>query len=132
MVSGQPGAVGDVGESTVAVVAVQTIGRGAAPAVTGHEQVAVAIAVVIEKQRGPSAPRVEQASLSSYVGEGAVAIIAIEVMGILNADGEQIAIAIAIIIAPSAAAAAGQGIDAKTGSHIRKDDRGRGHAIRVE
>ena len=140
----------DVGEGAVAVVAVEdvfaTLQTGGAAGylnafvgaaggfgkgggldvevdVVGDEEVEVAVAVVVEERAAgvPSGLRLQEACFGGDIGEGAVAVIAIEDILSVVAD-EEIVPAIVVVVAdaatlsPAAAAKAGFGCDVGEGA----------------
>ena len=72
------GAIGDVHERSVAVVAVQEV----ADQIVGDVDVLIAVAIeVAERDAEPLAGGIGDASLLRHVGERAVAVVAIETVG---------------------------------------------------
>ena len=124
------GHLGGVRKRAVAIVAVQAVGGITPPAVTGDEDVEVAVPVIVEEERGPTAARTVEASLVRDLRERAIAVVAIQVMRILDGHGEQIGVAITVVIAPGAPARPAQGSNAELRRHVAEGDGGGPDSVR--
>src|SRR5437899_3150789 len=72
----------DVGESTVAIIAVKHVSSK-----VGDKEIVEAIVVIVADTAGLAPTRMRQTRLASDVGKGAVAIVAEEIAGGLGACG---------------------------------------------
>ena len=75
-----------------AVVAIEAVVILAVPAVAGHVEVGVAVPVVVEKERGPPAARIEERGVESRGREGRGAVLAqavsVERVRVPDAEGQ--------------------------------------------
>ena len=103
--AGDSGGRGHVHEAAV-VVPIEAVVIIAVPAVPGHVEVGVAVPVVVEKERGPPAARIEKPGIESRGREGRCAVlpqaVSVERVRIPYAEGQEVQIAVAVKVRPAA------------------------------
>ena len=140
--AGDPGRFGDVGEMAVTVVPIQTIGCRAigsrsaviararpvrAGLVTGereiqvvrHEQIEIAIAVVIEEGRARAPERIAHARVACHIGERPVSVVAKQRIR-SEARDEEIQVAVVVVVADRDSHAVPAQADTRLGCDIRE------------
>ena len=117
-----------------AVVAVEAVPVLAVPAVAGHVEVGIAVAVVIEKERGPTAAGIEEPGIERGGRKPRRAVLAepvpVERVGVADAQRDEIEVPVAIEVRPAAAAGARPALDAHGGRDLPETDRGLRAAVR--
>ena len=137
--AGDPGRFGDIGEMTAAVIAIEAIRRrtvGPRPAVVAragsvgaglvacereiqvvrHEQIEIAIAVVVEKGRARAPERIAHARVARHIGERPVSVVAKQRIR-SEARDEEIQVAVVVVVADSDA----HSISAQTDPRLCRD-----------
>src|SRR5208283_4126926 len=119
LLGGNPGTLADVLERAVATIVIEQISRsgkftrwavglptaaadlvviGVPFHVTGHEEIQMAVVVVIEEARGTRPAPASDAGLGGHIGEGAIAIVVVQDILPVIRDKE-VGIAIVVVVA---------------------------------
>ena len=105
-----------------ALVAIEAVVVLAVPAVAGHVEVRITVAVVVEKERGPPAARIEKPGIDSRGREGRGAVLAqtvsVERMRVPNSEGEQIQISVPVEVGPAAGPSPRPALDPDVGRDL--------------
>ena len=103
--AGDSGGRGHVHEAA-AVVAIEAVVVLAVPAVPGHVEIGVAVPVVVEKERGPPAARIEKPGIERRGREGCGAVlsqaVSVERVRVPYAEGQEVQVAVAVKVRPAA------------------------------
>ena len=125
-----PGRRGHV-HMAATVIAVEAVPVVAIPAVAGHVEVGITVAVVVEEERRPAALRIEEPGIERGGNEGGVALfdepVPVERVRVPDAEGDEIEVTVAVQIGPAAAPGSRPAFDPDPRGHLLEAKR-RGRA----
>ena len=117
-----------------AVVAIEAVVVLAVPAVPGHVEVGVAVPVVVEKERGPPAARIEKPGIERRGREGRGAVlpqaVSVERVRVPYAEGQEVQVAVAVKVRPAAGPGTRPALDSNLPRDLVKTHRRRRAPIR--
>ena len=88
--------------------------------VGGHEQVEVAVVVKVPKPSREAGARGDDAGVGGHIGKGAVALVAVESVGLAEVGHVQIGPAVPVVVAPDDGLGVGVLVNTGVGGHIGK------------
>ena len=84
-----PGRHRDI-DKTIAIVAIERIGHGALPGISGGKEIGISIVVVIGTRNAPCTTRIVQAEEGGHIRKAPLSFIAIKRMDDLDTDAEEV------------------------------------------